>query len=246
MSDVITDARGVRAVLTGDGYRVPPVDPHARTGIGWLRATVARFCDGPEHERRRGYAVDLLAGIDPVDLRRQAYERTLAGAGDAREVVVGVLARALGVRDRDLTPAVATVARAYQPHTGGGREADEAVATLIDAFGGVADEATAARIGLLVQACDATAALIDAASRHGDVARALRLEPPVRRTRRVRDGAEIQVDLAADPALAFGAGVHRCPGSAHATAIADGAVSAVSGVSGVRARRHPSHFGTGT
>ena len=41
------------AVLTDDErYRMPSVPP-ASSGIGWLRATVPRFCDGPTHRRRR-------------------------------------------------------------------------------------------------------------------------------------------------------------------------------------------------
>ena len=53
----------------------------------------------------------------------------------------------------------------------------------------------------------------------------------VRLTRRVRDGVDVHLDLTADPALAFGAGPHRCPGRAHATAIAAGVLAAQHGSS---------------
>jgi cytochrome P450 len=68
--------------------------------------------------------------------------------------------------------------------------------------------------------------LIGAAIRAGGVATALRDDPPVRRTRRVRDGDEVQIDLTSVP---FGAGPHRCPGSEHATAIANGVLDALRG-----------------
>jgi cytochrome P450 len=199
-----------------------------------LRAAVARFSDGPSHTRRRGYAVDLLAALDPDVLRARACARTvetLASSGDpvdvmsvvARPVPVGVLADSLGV-DADLTPAVTAAARCYQPHTAADHAADAAVATLVAAFGGAADEPTAARIALLVQACDATAGLIGGAILAGSVDAALRRDPPVRRTRRVRDGREVHLDITALP---FGAGRHRCPGREHAVAIATGVLDAL-------------------
>ena len=261
------------------GTRMPPVPP-AASGIGWLRASVARFCDGAAHARRRGYAVDLLGAIDPADLERRAHDATadiVRGRSTvdvmsevARPVPVGVLMGALRRRPRLRSAgalpvvagagalpvaagagalpvaagagalpvaagagalpvaagaAVAAAARAYQPHTNGDREADAAVATLVEAFGGVADEITAARVGLLVQAYDATAGLIgNAIVGRDEVAAALREDPPVRRTRRVRGGSTVHVDLTANP---FGAGPHRCPGREHATAIVAGVVAAL-------------------
>jgi cytochrome P450 len=188
--------------------------------------------------------VDLLAGLDPAHLRERAHARTaavLATATDpvdvmsaiARPVPIRGLGAALGVQD-DLTPAVAAAARSYQPHADADAAADSAVAALVAAFGGVADEPTAARIGLLVQACDATAGLIGNAISAGvrplggvtAVAAALAHDPPVRRTRRIRNGREIQLDLTTAP---FGAGPHRCPGSEHATAIAAGVLDGLAG-----------------
>jgi cytochrome P450 len=256
MTELLTDPDAVRVALESDEYTMPPVEP-AYPGIAWLRAAVARFSDGPAHTRQRGYAVDLLAALDPDHLRTRAHDRaaaTLAECGDpvdvmsaiARPVPVGVLANALGVHP-DLTPAVAAAARSYQPHTAprtGPAEADAAVATLVAAFGGTADEPTAARIGLLVQACDATAGLIVGAIRAGwgralhahtdtdgagserRVEAVLRREPPVRRTRRMLDGREVHLDITTLP---FGAGRHACPGREHAIAIATGVLDALDG-----------------
>jgi len=182
MTDLLTDPDAVLAALTDDNYRMPPVDPAAGAGIAWLRAAVARFCDGVPHARRRALATDLLDGIDPDKLRERARDRThtilAEGRGPvdvmaaiARPVPVGVLAAALGV-ESDLTPAVAAVARSYQPHATADAAADAAVAALVTAFGGSAgpaDESTAARIGLLAQACDATAGLIGNAILAGSI-----------------------------------------------------------------------------
>ena len=234
MTELLTDPAAVRAALESDEYTMPTVDQAAVAGIAWLRANVARFSDGTSHTRRRGYAVDLLATLDPGQLRARAYDltvETLAHTADpvdvisaiARPVPVGVLAQALGVHS-DLTPAVAAAARSYQPHTASTGEADAAVGVLVTAFGGVADEPTAARIGLLVQACEATAGLIGGALAMGSVDAALRRDPPVRRTRRMLGGREIHLDLAALP---FGAGRHACPGREQAIAIATGVVDAL-------------------
>ncbi|WP_149825104.1 isocitrate lyase/phosphoenolpyruvate mutase family protein [Streptomyces tailanensis] len=105
---------------------------------------------------------------------------------------------------------------------------------------GAALEAVANRIGLLVQACAATAALVEAAG-DGDVppARVLREVPPVRIMRRVAaratrvagreiaEGDVVLLDLAtahrAHPVpLTFSAPPRVCPGRAHALALADG------------------------
>jgi cytochrome P450 len=115
-----------------------------------------------------------------------------------------------------------------------------------------ADERGAARIGLLVQACEATAGLITRAVSRPDTVlpdtvlpdtvlpdtvllETLRFDPPVRGTRRIdpHDGAEVFIDFVranrggtGEP-LTFGAGAHRCPGQEHAMAIAAGVVEAV-------------------
>lgn len=102
-------------------------------------------------------------------------------------------------------------------------------------------ESAAGRIGLLVQACEATAALVETAAGNDrlPLARVLRDLPPVRNMRRVAAGATrvagraiaegdvVLLDLAAanrahPVPLTFGAPPRICPGRAHALALADG------------------------
>jgi hypothetical protein len=111
---------------------------------------------------------------------------------------------------------IAVIAKSYQPHTTITAAADEAVDRLVRTLGEY-DERTANRIALLIQACDATAALVanTLAGRAG---------PPVPKTRRVApDGTTVEVDLTETP---FGAGSHACPGRPHALALAEGLVQA--------------------
>jgi cytochrome P450 len=203
----ITTHAAVRAVLSTPPFEVPPVPAAGGGGdMRWLRATVARFSAGSDHRRRRSLAVAALAGIDPAALGHLANVRTrriLAGTGSssfdlmsrvARPVPVALLAQALGMIG-DLNRPVADAAQAYHPHTDITPAADRAVEHLVRAAGGIADESTAARIGLLIQAADATAGLIAnavlALVRHRPsaptpavVSEALRHDPPVRVTRR--------------------------------------------------------------
>jgi hypothetical protein len=202
-------------VLTSPDFAVPPVPP-APTGIAWLRASVGRFSSGPEHARRRGAQVAILNTI-PLDALRN---RTPAHPVDT-------LAHAMGVTEPIAGP-VRDAAQAYQPGTGDESRADLAVDTLVSIFGGAHTEETAARIGLLVQACDATAALIER-TRDRSVDVALRDDPPVPATKRqalvttsidgvpVEAGEVIRVPLSGE--LAFGTGPRRCPGQAHALAL---------------------------
>ena len=68
-------------------------------------------------------------------------------------------------------------------------------------------EALAQHVALLVQACEATAGLV-----RGD-------NLPVKATKRVQpDGTIVAVDLTNRP---FGDGARRCPGEAHALALAE-------------------------
>ncbi|WP_370968842.1 hypothetical protein [Amycolatopsis sp. cg9] len=209
---------------------VPPVPTDVPTGsVAWLRANVARFSNGPDHVRRRALAVSLLEPIG--DLREKAFARTqgiVAALDDfdvmaevARPVPVGVLASALGLPD--VSADVALVAAAYHPHVTPGAAAEAALGRLIEACGG-ADERAAARIGLLVQACDATAGLIG-----NELSAWLSGKPvgqPVLSTRRRIDGADVPVPLEGTP---FGAGPRACPGSRHATALAAGVFQALQG-----------------
>lgn len=201
--DTIT---GRRAVLAALDTPVPEVSG-AATGVAWLRSHVARFSNGEDHRRRRALAVAALARVDPSGLRRRATEP----GGHP----VDLLAAALDVPAR--VEDVVAVAGCYQPHLPVTPAADEAVGRLVDACGGVADEGAAALIGLLVQACDATATLIHTAHQRGLSPRdVLRDDPPVRFTRR----GDALVDLAS-AGLPFGAGPHACPGRDHALALAE-------------------------
>jgi hypothetical protein len=163
----------------------------------------------------------------------------------ARRVPGLVLAAALGSAEPELLIGhLAPVAAVYQPGPTDPRTADGSVARLAELMPGGPDELVAARIGLLIQAYDATAGLIGnavvAGIRAGRpvpaaelVGQALRADPPVRRTRRVTPAGEtIALDLTVagdDPAghLEFGYGQRICPGAAHATALAEGAVQAL-------------------
>lgn len=213
--------RDGHALLTDPALVVPPV-PLASNGVAWLRATVARFSSGQVHERRRALAVAVLDAIPLGSLR----------VGNGTHPVAG-LARAMG-SDDSIVALVRDVAQAYQPGTGNEARADAAVDRLVAVLGGGFDEPTAARVGVLVQACDATAALIERA-RHTPVDDVLREHPPVPATKRqalvpttvgevtIGAGEVVQVRLSGD--LAFGAGPHRCPGRAHALAFTDAALA---------------------
>ncbi|GIF18321.1 hypothetical protein BJ973_008718 [Actinoplanes tereljensis] len=211
------DGRAALAVLTDPAFVVPPVPP-GTFGIAWLRASVGRFGTGPDHDRRRALAVEIIDRIPPAALQR---------AGDEHPVVT--LARAMGIT-APVVDLVREIAQAYRPGTGDDPRADAAVESLIETLSGTHDEQTAARIGVLVQACDATAALIDRL-RDRSPASVFRDDPPVAATKRqataatalpgghaVEAGEEVLVALAGD--LAFGAGPRRCPGRAHALALA--------------------------
>lgn len=225
--DIVNEPGTVARLLSDRRYVVPCVPGGTAVGLEWLRATVARFSTGTAHRRRRAAVAAILHELDPEELR----ERARQAEGEPATLVVRVLASALDLR---VDPGdVVAVAQYYQPHTGASEEADEAVRRLVTACGGRADERAAALIGVLVQACEATALLVSrcraaARGRRGSaedvVAHVLRADPPVRATRRVgRDGVEVLVDLAAAD-LPFGAGVHACPGRGHAVAVACGAV----------------------
>ena len=151
-------------------------------------------------------ARDGLALRQRRDTRTPARARRIADrrsrrvrAGDHRRpapyVPVAILARALGgsvdVRD------VRTVAAAYHPHTEATPEADAALQRLLASLPGGQEELVAARVAVLVQACEATAGLV-----RGD-------DLPVPVTRRVDpEGNVIEVSLVGRP---FGEGARRCP-----------------------------------
>ncbi|MGY0006341.1 cytochrome P450 [Micromonospora sp. I033] len=150
---------------------------------------------------KRGRGVDPVGSDGPVAGPAAVPVEVMGRL--ARRVPVEVLAARLGLADpAAAVPAVTAVAAAYHPGADPAAvaRADRAVAALLAMSPPVPAEAAANRIGLLVQAADATAGLIGAAVRHGLTAPAalgtadllaevLRLDPPVRATRRVATGA---------------------------------------------------------
>lgn len=240
----------------------PENAPAQGTGIAWLRHTVARFSSGEPHRRRRALVEADLARLEPAALRRAAAAQP---DGEVRPRVVRTLAAALGMPDpAAAAEAVAAVAGPYFGAADAPAEAaaDEAVAQLltqllpdpaeVDAADEATLEAAANRIGLLVQACAATTALVEsaaatatapapatAASSPTPLARVLRETPPVAEMRRVATrptrvagqviaaGDTVRLDLAAanrthPVPLTFGAPPRVCPGRAHALALAEG------------------------
>jgi cytochrome P450 len=188
---------------------------------------------------------------------RRLAEQTLAGSGAddptaavAREVPVRALADELGLRAVDVAD-VAAVAKVYLTGSDGAdpadiAAADSAVARLVAAVGGGSDDQTAALVSILVQSCTATATLIgnaiprvhDGLSSAEVVATTLDADPPTPPARRMAtvDTRVGDVSVAAgetvfvaigDAGYPFGAGPHACPGAAHATAIAEGAIDAL-------------------
>ncbi|SDX83837.1 hypothetical protein SAMN05421504_1031033 [Amycolatopsis xylanica] len=219
-----------RELLADPRCTLPPVFGGAPGTVGWLRTNVARFSTGQAHARRRSLVTEELAGFDPAWLRREAFDRTTeaenSGPVDLKAIVVETLAAALGL-PAGLSADIAIVAKVYHPHVEATSVEDAAVARLAEACGG-ATEHTAARIGLLVQACDATAGLVENAldesgAAEEALAATLRERPPVSMTRRYKDGRLVEIDLAGVP---FGHGPKACPGQAHALAIAAGILDA--------------------
>ncbi|MGN9906752.1 hypothetical protein ACTMTJ_04265 [Phytohabitans sp. LJ34] len=215
----------VRAVLADPRFiPVPPDRSGPQGSMAWLRSAVARFSHGTDHVRRRAIVEADLAAIDPAALATAAAR----SSRPADEVAVAVLAEALGMPDVDTVVAeVPAIAAGYLMPGGAAAEhaADCAVAALVKLLGGTPDERVANRIGLLVQAYAATAALVRAAVEHGSIVDAA----PVRTTRRVATvdtelagaGDTLVLDLAA-AGLPFGGEPRLCPGRAHAVAIAEG------------------------
>jgi cytochrome P450 len=261
----ITSPTAVRQILDDPGYVVPDPGCNADLGtVAWLRQRVARFSTD-EHAQRRQLVLDILSQLDPDYLRARASSVTCASIDAAglrpfevmsqvaRRVPGTVLAEVLRAADTGkAAAAAAVVAAAYQPgSTEPGSQAelaaDAAVAQLVAEFSTLlppqADDQLPARIGVLIQAHDATAVLIGTAllaayeaghptqvqaGAAGLVQRTLREDPPARWTRRVSPAGELAwLSLACagnDPAghLAFGHGPRYCPGAAHAEALAAG------------------------
>ncbi|MGK5557892.1 cytochrome P450 [Actinomadura kijaniata] len=199
----------VTAVLADPGFTVVPAGGDGGPGtLDWLRRTVCRFSEGETHRRRRAVVERELARIDPAGLRRAARVRPDA---------VAVLGRALGVTDADTLAAAVPVAAAG--YLSGERPpgVDAAVAALVGLLGPGPDETVANRIAILVQACEATAALVrstlglargladpDRWDAESLVVETLRFAPPVPALRRVAAGAPVVLDVRSanrDPAV---------------------------------------------
>lgn len=212
-------------LLADPAYTVPPPGAPGPAGtMAWLRATVSRFAEGETHARRRALVEAMLNELDPATLRSAAKQRAASPAEAALPYIpVAVLAAATGVAAPDVAAvvdAVRVVAAAYHPGTDA-PGADAALSRLLALLPTAEPEVAAQHVALLVQACEATAALVRGAlTRPLDAV--LRDDPPVPATRRLGpDGRVVVVDLAGHP---FGSGPRACPGEVHARALVAGVV----------------------
>lgn len=236
-------------VVRGAMARFSEGDAHRRRRAVAVEA-LARLDPAALRRRSRERTLAIVAGATgSLDVM----------AAVAREVPVAVLAEALGAGDvaaacdatRRLRLALAPP-RGQRPAPA--RPAlDDLVALLPEASVGPAERGVNLA-ALLFQASDATAGLIgnallarrSGATADQTIAAVLRDDPPVQHTvRHIRrplalDGKHLEPDdvvvavlaaaAAGDPELAFGAGRHRCPGSAHAVAIAAGVLDGLADV----------------
>ncbi|NUP49758.1 MAG: hypothetical protein HOW97_20975 [Catenulispora sp.] len=216
---VFTARVDVEQALADPNLVPVPVETGPEGSMAWLRATVARFAYGEVHVRRREFVEAELARIDVAGLRPVG-----------RVGVVRALAGAMGLPELDEAAVGALLVVAANYFGGEDPAADDAVRLLLPLMGSDAEQA-ANRIGILVQACDATAALIEGVREFGDVHAALRFAPPVRVMRRVAlvatrvgdveipAGEVVELEVGA-LGLAFGYGPRVCPGRAVAMALA--------------------------
>jgi cytochrome P450 len=249
-TELVSADADVRAILADPAYVVPPAPHSPEIGtLAWLRAHVTRFCEGETHDRRRALAEHEIAGLDPASLRQAAAELTAAELTFhpssepfdvmplARRVPAAALAAGLGVSPDRIAAAVDAMLAAVSGYLNPDLArpgADSSVALLAESFGPAEPEHLANRIGLLMQACDATAALIGNAliaafAADGTVeeiiARTLVDDPPTLRTRRISpDGELVTIDISG---CTFGAGRRPCPGVDQARALAAGVLDAI-------------------
>lgn len=230
----------VQAVLA-DPALVPqlPADDggQVRASVAWLREAVVRFSFGRDHQRRRAMVVTDLAKLEPATLRQLVTDSD----GEIRLRVVSTLAAALGIPEPEVVAeAIVVIAETY--FGGNDTAADERVAWLVSHLAPHETdlEVVANRIGLLVQACTATAALVEAAfGSDAPLARILHESPPVPHMRRIAiratriagraisEGDVILLDLVTaqrghPELLTFGAPQRVCPGRAQAIALTEG------------------------
>jgi cytochrome P450 len=209
-------------VLSDPRWEVPPLPAGDGGGMDRLRRSVSRFSTGGEHARRRAVIEVVLTGLDAAALRVAAREAALAAPDPPviPWVPLTVLAAALGVPDpAAVAVLVPPVAAAYLPGSAEATpEADAAADQLLRRLG-------PARAAVLVQSClPITAWVTTALDRGTSLDDVLATAPPVPATRRWKDGETVTVPLDGIP---FGAGPRRCPGAAHARALADGVLDAL-------------------
>lgn len=255
MDRPVTDRGEIERILADPSFEVAPATP-GRSGLPWLRGSVSRFVNGEPHARRRALVVAELDRLDVAALRTDARARTQAlidraDSGPdvmgrfARPVPLAALCAALGIDDAELDRAVADavlVGRCYLTGEPEG-DVDAAVARLAERLGRSGNEASAAALAVLAQACEATATLIANAlalvAQEPGLAHdtdhlldeTLRRSPPLKVMRRVSPGGAtmiLDLDVASraiapgEPPLTFGSGVRPCPAQAHARALAGG------------------------
>ena len=189
----LTEIAAVQAAFADENLFPPPAGPGAAY---WLRSRVARFSSGPEHAHRRALAIAEIDRVDPSHAARLAASRIAAG-DSVRQAII----KAFSLVPDKAVDLIIEVAPSYFDPT----RSTASLELLLDLLG--RDDATVARIGVLIQACEATAALVD----NG-------LVPPARTTKRVApDGTVITLDLSELP---FGAPPRECPGKHLALPIA--------------------------
>jgi cytochrome P450 len=177
---VVSGPRAVAQALASPALGVvPPAAPDGPAAR--LAAQMARFCDGPEHRRRRELVTRMLPPAADVaraaGARANDYLRRRVAAFDimpmARLLPAEVLARALGLpparaeRAATLTGALCdALTPSLLPRNGTGSAGDAAAAELVHLMASLGhrdDEHAAAAVSILFQARDATAALIGTA-----------------------------------------------------------------------------------
>lgn len=198
---VVGRATDVREALSCPGLHIPP--PPGGGPLDRLRRAMARFSDGPEHERRRRAIEATIARLPAAALAERvaalAAEAIATGAPiDAaalsRAVLTAAFADALGP---DLTAPIDDVAELsarLAPAVGRTRSDDDDVSALVArVVGEPMAPSRVAAFSIVHQARDATAGLVAAALlRHGDVEAAARLDAPVQLTTR-RAGSGVRL-----------------------------------------------------
>jgi hypothetical protein len=209
-------------VLSDPRWVVPPLPDGDGAGMDRLRRSVSRFSNGPEHAQRRAEIEAVLRQVDPAALRAAARRLTVADPTPpvVPRIPLTALAEAVGADDPAAVAAlIPPIAAAYLPTSPTpSAPVDGAAAELVGRVG-------VARAAVLVQSCLPVTAWVRTALDRGiSLDEVLATAPPVASTTRWRDGETITVPLDGIP---FGEGPRRCPGEAHARALADGVLDAL-------------------